>query len=477
MKIDQPSDDIYRSILEEVLNEIKPREEDYAKLREAFEIARSIVDDCLRDLGKRFEITLQGSFAKDTFLRSDADIDIFLLFDPSQADASWFENVLVPRLDKCFRSRGFETILEYATHPYLTVLVNGIEVNIVPAFRVDDPRNLVSAVDRTPFHTEYVVKKLSHEQRDEVRLLKKFLKANGIYGAEVGVQGFSGYLVELLIAAYGSFLNVLRASLRWRAYETCIDIEGYYRGEEECLKSFPKSVLVVVDPVDPKRNAAAAVSLKSFATFKTLSALFLRCPSRKFFEVNSYVPSFEELERIENLRREELDVATLFIVFEIAKKVPDVVWGQLRKLERIVVKKLPEFGYHATYVDSWVSKNLDLAVMIVEIAGYRAKHYLHQGPPAYDPQNAVRFVEKNLGSVVGPWIWIDGKLYTYRAKKPVEEAMEKIVKSLNLSSLNLRRVSMSIERIEYEDYRRWLYEALTRSRLRELLSSCIEHQR
>jgi tRNA adenylyltransferase (EC 2.7.7.25) len=54
-----------------------------------------------------------------------------------------------------------------------------------------------------------VISNLHREQKDEVRLLKKFMKGIGVYGAEIKVKGFSGYVAELLVYFYDSFRNVL----------------------------------------------------------------------------------------------------------------------------------------------------------------------------------------------------------------------------------------------------------------------------
>jgi tRNA nucleotidyltransferase (CCA-adding enzyme) len=45
----------------------------------------------------------------------------------------------------------------------------------------------------------------------EVRLLKKFMKGTGVYGAEIKIGGFSGYLCELLILKYRSFAQTIEA--------------------------------------------------------------------------------------------------------------------------------------------------------------------------------------------------------------------------------------------------------------------------
>jgi len=40
--------------------------------------------------------------------------------------------------------------------------------------------------------------------------LKQFMKGIGVYGSELRRRGFSGYLTELLVINYGSFLGVLK---------------------------------------------------------------------------------------------------------------------------------------------------------------------------------------------------------------------------------------------------------------------------
>jgi tRNA nucleotidyltransferase (CCA-adding enzyme) len=49
----------------------------------------------------------------------------------------------------------------------------------------------------------------------------------GVYGAEIKVGGFSGYLCELLILHHNSFLDTVKAFARYK-HRTVIDIEGYY---------------------------------------------------------------------------------------------------------------------------------------------------------------------------------------------------------------------------------------------------------
>lgn len=203
------------AIIEKVLDEIKPRDEDYELVTNTYRSIERILDTGLRDFvnPNNYEISLQGSVAKDTFLRGETDLDVFVLFNPSKISLNWIKESFVDVVGSILDNNGIPWTTRYATHPYIVAYVNNLEVNIVPAYKVSKASEIITAVDRTPFHTEYILKKLRRDQRDEVRILKYFLKKNHLYGAEIKVQGFSGYLTELLVVAYGTFIDVLELSL------------------------------------------------------------------------------------------------------------------------------------------------------------------------------------------------------------------------------------------------------------------------
>jgi len=445
-------------VVSAIIEKVKPRREDYERLRQIYDTVSQLLTECLSPLNREFVISLQGSVAKDTFIRGEVDIDVFVLFNPQQVDETWFGSEFVNIVTECFKRRNYEVRLEYATHPYVTAVVDGVEVNVVPAFRVENPKKIISAVDRTPFHTEYVVKKLSPEQRDHVRVLKLFLKAWNIYGAEVAVQGFSGYVTELLVIAYGSFDRVLKAATKWRPYRTCIDIEGHYPDERRCIERFRDSVLVVVDPIDPDRNAAAAVSIKSFALFKLLSYLFTIKPSLEFFDKpRTIVPSTWSRDIHDRLRA--IGSCLIHLVFKVRKPIPDAVWGQLRRVERVLLNELKSLRLSVLAIDSWVDKSLSRAVVAIEIADCDKEFEVHKGPIALDLDNALRFLIKNANALAGPWLGYDGRLYCIRKRKySAYEAVERIAKKLaSLSVLELERVESDIPTIANHDFVEWLY--------------------
>ncbi|NPA96092.1 MAG: CCA tRNA nucleotidyltransferase [Crenarchaeota archaeon] len=469
--------DPYSRVLQEVLSKVKPKSSEYYYLSFIARIACSYTSECLDELGVRdYEVTVQGSYAKDTFISGDADIDVFFLLKPYRYTTRFIEMFLVPGLKRCLESRGIRTVLDYAAHPYVTAFVGGVEVNIVPAFRVSSPRNLVSPVDRTPFHTEYVRSKLSEGMRDEVRLLKAFMKSVGVYGAEVRVQGFSGYLTELLVIKYGSFLNVLRESAKWKPYKTCIDIEGYYKSPRDCLKRFPRSVMVVVDPVDPQRNAAAAVGLRSFSLFRICARMFLLKPSTKFFEPYRPKAEVQDVERSVLAACSSMNRKLVLVLSNTAHRSEDVVWGQLRRLERSLVNQLKSRELRVLYIDSYLEHSKGIAMTLVDLQACAAPCHVHEGPPAHIVENAVRFIAKNRDSLVGPWIDVDNRLLCIRIRDIASEVME-CVKKVELefvkpekvidlcSSLSeLRNLALNSDTVS------WLYESINRERFRRLLS-------
>ncbi|SVD30413.1 uncharacterized protein METZ01_LOCUS383267, partial [marine metagenome] len=49
----------------------------------------------------------------------------------------------------------------YAQHPYLRGEIDGIGIDVVPCYAIDDSAHPISAVDRTPFHTKWVKQNIS----------------------------------------------------------------------------------------------------------------------------------------------------------------------------------------------------------------------------------------------------------------------------------------------------------------------------
>jgi tRNA nucleotidyltransferase (CCA-adding enzyme) len=345
------------------------------------------------------EVRVEGSIAKDTWLREEPEIDIFMRI-PTNLPREAFGTVCLKIAKEA--TRGFKQVERFAEHPYLEAFVNSTRVNIVPCYQVK-PGEWVSATDRTPFHTDYVKPRLNEQLRSEIRLLKRFMKGVGVYGAEIKVGGFSGYLCELLTLKYNSFVGVLKSAADLRD-TWLIDYEGYYRGRENELKKIFEEPLVVVDPVDKGRNAASAVRKERLIEFVAASREFLRNPSLQFF----YPRETKTLSVRQLLNEIKKRRSTLVCVkFGRVKAVPDVLWGQLYKTQRSLRRMLEQNDFHVVRDSAW-SNEQDLNMLVFEVEnGKLPLVKKHLGPPVRKKAECENFLKKHMGSpatVSGPYI-------------------------------------------------------------------------
>ena len=132
-------------------------------------------------------------------------------------------------------------------------------------------------------HSKWVNK---HKKRvNEMKLTKQFCQAQNVYGAESYIRGFSGYICEIITVYYGSFLNLIKSAAKWND-KVVIDVQKYYKGKDVFkLVNTSKLVspLIVIDPVQKDRNAAAALNEDKFEAFKNAAKEFLKHPSKDFF--------------------------------------------------------------------------------------------------------------------------------------------------------------------------------------------------
>lgn len=420
-------------ILREALQLYKPSEEEEKYL---MEIAEKIIRQAEKyslNYNNIIRITLEGSLAKKTWIRGREEVDIFIHYDSSTPSGE-MEKQIIDLGFRVLRDLDGSPRLMYADHPYVEGEINSVVINIVACYEVTPP-NWLSATDRTPHHTKYVVDKMSSQARDHVRLMKAFMTGCGVYGAEIKIKGFSGYLAELLILNYADFTGAIGAISQWRP-PIIIDIERHYRSEDEIIKLFPNQPLIVIDPVDKYRNAASAVSEEKLSTLILSSRLFLKSPSIDFFK-----PIHAAI-RTSNIERKIGGRNFVSILFRLSRwKPPDVLWGELRKSEEAIRRSLERLGFKVYRSDSWTDE-VETCMIIYEIDKDVLPYVrLHQGPPVYHP-NCLDFVEKwmdNPERAAGPWIE-DSRLYVLRVepmrnvknllKREIEEGRVSIAKGL-----------------------------------------------
>jgi tRNA nucleotidyltransferase (CCA-adding enzyme) len=225
----------------------------------------------------------------------------------------------------------------------------------------------------------------------------------GAYGAEIKIGGFSGYLCEILIMYYGSFLNVLKASSNWQGREL-IDLEGYYRGREEKALSVFDQPLIVIDPVDKGRNVASAVKKEKLAEFIAASRLFLKNPRITFF----FPPKTKPAPAEETLRAMHAR-GTSFVLLKIGpvRAVPDVLWGQLYKSKRALKNLLLRHGFKVLRDAVWSDEKSSSAFIFELQSRLLPAVERHVGPPVTKKKDSEKFLKKHLSSgllISGPRI-------------------------------------------------------------------------
>lgn len=417
----------YQKVLKEVLNLIRPKPEEKKKLKN---LSKKVLTLTKKEAKKfKAKAILAGSITRDTWLSDKMEFDVFVLFSPKLEEKKMEDLGLKIGKDVINKLKGSYTI-EYAEHPYVSGLVDGVRIDIVPCFEVDSPEKLKSAVDRTPFHVKYIEKNLPLKLSDEVRLLKQFLKAFGIYGADAKTEGFSGYVCELLIIKYKKFENVLKEAIKWKPGEI-IDIEKFYSKSEypKLRKQFKDQALILIDPTDKNRNTTAALSAENFFKFKKYAKEFLENPSTSLFFARKIEPLTEnELIKLQMQRRTEL----ILIKFSPPKVVPDILWPQLRRFANRLQSILEEVKYEFKVLRKDVYTNeKDLALVLLEMEVSKLPMVQKRfGPKIFDLDDSERFIKKYKDqALVGPYI--EDNFWVVEVRRKFLTAREKLFDSLN----------------------------------------------
>ncbi len=453
-------------ILATVLRRVKPTESDVKRVEGAAAEMVRRADEAAAKLRIDARATLVGSVARGTWLRQEPDIDVFILFH----DRLSREELEKRGLAVARRVAGAAGEERFAEHPYVTTKFRGLDIDLVPCYDVADPKKIKSAVDRTPHHQRYVKSKLTTRLADEVLLLKQFALGVGVYGAELKVQGFSGYLCELLVLHHGSFKALVEAASDWVPGKI-LDIAGSYPDESEPRLLFEKQPLVVIDPVDPNRNAAAAVSLQNFTIFVRACQDYLRRPSLRFF-----FPRPVKLLGPRGLNRvlRKRGTRILCAVFRSPEVVPDVLYPQLRKTERALVTRLAQEGFEVMRSDVWANSR---SAILIELSVSRLPPARTRvGPPSN--LEAKAFVREHLNSrerLAGPLVDAAGRV-VFEMKRERTDALDLLKDALEERAAFGKHVAESVAKgcrvlegpslrklLNDEGFREFLSEYLTRT--------------
>ena len=352
----------------------------------AFKLVKKEVEKFSEVIGLEFG----GSFAKGTWLAKDADVDIFLRFKKSTSEE---------KFEKIAKKIGFDSLkkynpyVRYSEHPYVEAKIKNTKVNVVPFYDVKIG-NWKSAADRSPYHTKFMKKSLTSKMKNEVRILKTFLKANRIYGAEIAKQGFSGYVSEVLILNYRSFENVIKSISEIK--------ENKVIGKT--TKKFDTSI-VIIDPIDKNRNLAAAISDENLGKFILVSRAFKEKPSLGFFKTRKLKPSKKYLENL------------LIVRFEYKIRSPDIIWGQIKRATTSLSIQLELEGFQVLRSKPYTDQQKEAYLLFLLESTKIPNIYQKNGPEFFRKDGSKSFISKNLKNPELMWIGKNKKIISIEKRK------------------------------------------------------------
>lgn len=251
--------------LKEVISGLTPSKEEYSRIDSILALLKSKIkiSSAMVELG--------GSASKDTWLKGNHDIDVYVKFNIRKYKDKDISKLLGNELKKQFKLRKL-----HGSRDYYQIEKDNYTIEIIPIIDINHVNEALNITDISPFHCKYVKK---YSKSKEIRLAKSFCKTSGCYGAESYISGFSGYALEILTIHYGSFLNLVKNIAKWQ-YHTQIGNKKFIKKLNLSKTTGP---LILLDPVDNNRNAAAALSNEKYNKFIKICNDFLKKPSNEFF--------------------------------------------------------------------------------------------------------------------------------------------------------------------------------------------------
>jgi tRNA nucleotidyltransferase (CCA-adding enzyme) len=355
----------HKEVLSLILQQIKPSKEDITSLNI---LQKQIINKIKVPQAKT---QLGGSGAKNTWLKNTHDIDIYVKFPAKKFSkkSQDLSQILYKSLKKSFSKIS----KIHGSRDYFQVNHKGYTVEVVPILEISNPKQAKNITDFSAFHVKYVKSKKGLE--NQIRLLKTFAKANRFYGAESHIKGLSGYACELLTIKYKSFLNFIKAASKYKSTE----IIGNKKTAEKLNWAKKISPLIIVDPVQPDRNASAAISKSQFQNIIKASKIFLRSPKKEHFEKQPI--------DIEKLKKSGF---LTIIQAQPTKSKRDVAGARALKAFTYLKKKIKHYQIKESIFDY---ENTTATFYLVTKKKKLPDTFKHNGPPL-DHKQAIQAFKK-----------------------------------------------------------------------------------
>lgn len=360
-----------KAILAEAKRLAVPTKAEQAKVNTLVREILQKVSSEIRKQNLRARIIVGGSVAKGTWLPGISDIDFFIIFDYDKYSEQSAE--ISDMAEKALAKVFLKLRRLHGSRDYFSAKYKGYNFEFVPVLDISKKRQARNITDFSPLHINWVAR--NAKIKDDVRLVKQFMKSAGVYGAESYIAGFSGHVADLLTAHCGNFERFVRNVAGWQD-KVVIDLSKKYKDKKEILQILNPSKkigpLILIDPIEPERNAAAALGKEKYDLLKKACKMFLKKPSVEFFKEKHI--TVESLIVRKGKRK--------LVVFEAMppKDKPDIAGAIMKTIFEKLQKSFAENDFKIIEM-GWHFNKKTLFWFYFDSKPLSAKR-LHLGPPA-----------------------------------------------------------------------------------------------
>ena len=203
-----------QELKEQILNEISPSIDEEKYYKKHISKFVSTLTSIITLHNYPITIFLGGSYAKNTYIKNDFDVDIFFQFSHTSSYLNEKKSTLVRDIlqeANCVFQKEQGSREYFSGEIFDECNTKVCDFEAVPTQEYLNTSDALNSTDISLFHVNYFTSKLHNFPFlcDEVRLLKMWCKANEVYGAESYIQGLSGHCIECLIMYFKTFDNVI----------------------------------------------------------------------------------------------------------------------------------------------------------------------------------------------------------------------------------------------------------------------------
>lgn len=361
-----------------ILKQISPSKEEQNELKFYVDEFISKLEEGVRNLNLPIKIKLGGSYAKDTYLKYDFDVDIFCVFQEVCLDKKK-EEIIMSLLEHV----NIEYRVKHGSRRYFqgSYKAKGdikFDFECVPTQFHDNVSKIENSTDASIYHVDFFnsQKKSNPNLPNEVRLAKQWFKAQELYGAESYIGGFSGHSIECLVVKLQSFESVVKY-LSSASKDSVLLFESLHSKFK--LSKDKYSALMIQDPIMSNRNALSALEDSMFYEAKYKSILAIK----NGFKEEDFLIKEEKYEDIKSklINNENISCLVIEFIFSNSEESSDSIGSKSKKIIHKVTKYLSNCGFDVSFRSFMYDTKENKILSKLEFKSLEiSKTYLREGP-------------------------------------------------------------------------------------------------